>query len=192
MQKREETILIIPKQIFQDPELIALPIEKLFLCPLNERYVKAQIKFLCDKTIDVDDMMQKQVLQGDPAFFDKRNKFVVLSDINEKFIKMVAELLEYNDDQLQRGNWEYTEYSMRGGTWHPEDLFLESESNRKHAQWNELNVEFNPWKPGIGNPYMTKDNPYPFPAWRFNPRYLQEFENNGEDRRVAINRKLGY
>lgn len=192
MQKGKPHILIIPKQIFDDNNMMKMTLEKLYVTPLNKRYVKSQIKFACGQDIDVTAIMDRQVYDGDDCFCDKRNKFQVLSDINEKIIKETIEILKYSDHHLQRGNWEYTEYSMRGDTWHPEDLFLESESNRKVPQWQELDVEFNPWKPNVGNPYMTESNPYPYPAWRLNPRHYASIDNNGEDRRTQINKKIPY
>lgn len=55
-------------------------------------------------------------------------------------------------------NNNYTNYSMRGGVWHPEDLFMESESNRQHAYWKPLEVRFDPSQRGPGNKFTTSFN----------------------------------
>lgn len=184
------SVLLIPRKIFEDPALQEAALEKLYLMPVNIRYVNAQIKYLCGMNFDASELMQDEVFKADSRFHDKRKKFVVLSDLNESMIFHAAEIAKQEDRHYERGDWQYTDWSFRGNAWHPEDLFLESEGNREHGHWKPVSVEFDPQRPGIGNPYSKTG--YNIPYWRLNPRHYAPLEQNCEDRRVQIPRRIGY
>lgn len=79
--------------------------------------------------------------------------------LNDDFYRQGGDdLREESDGENQYSEYGYSAFSMRGGTWHPEDLFMESASNRNQAYWRPVEVRFNPLERGPGNKWTRTCN----------------------------------
>ena len=186
-------------------------VKKMYLSPINIRYVKSQIVYAVNGVVTkdtsgqplfqitkeqlgfIDDFMHNQIIRETGRSpieeLHKLNKHIIIN--TAKQIVEEPNMLNENYDKewglMPRGNWEYTEYSFRGDTWHPEDLFMESGANRNNAYWKPLEVRFNPSENKWRNTYGYDFNPN-----EIYKRHYDTIENNTEDRRVQVPRRLFY
>ncbi len=178
-------------------------IKKMYISDINIRYVKSQIIYairelspglsVCaDNLKFINKIMAEQNLKkycDTIQDLHKLNKKIIL----ETAIQIVDEpnMINENYDKdlgiMTRGNYEYTDYSFRGGVWHPEDLFLESEENRNNSYWQPLDVRYDPRNGKFKKLYGVNVNPN-----EIYKRHYDTIENNTEDRRVNNNRPIRY
>lgn len=115
----------------------------------------------------------------------------------ENFYELDPEIGEFN-----RRDYEYGASAYSDGTWHPENLFTESEHNRKykHHQDTWVSINADPGATGLGHMY---NKPYyahkgSIPHWQYSMCTRPYERDNGEslreggmsDRRMQI--PLGY
>ena len=201
------TIFFNKMEILAPPCFIKKPegVKKMYLSPVNIRYVKSQIIYAIHETSTlrvkpeqlafIENVMHGQDIrpgkQSDLMELHKLNKHIIINTAKQITDEpnMLNENWDKNWGEMPRGNWEYTEYSFRGGIWHPEDLFMESAANRAVPYWKPLEVRFDPRDPN--GKYMTHY------GYNINPseifyRHYDRLENNAEDRRVEIPRRVYY
>lgn len=115
------------------------------------------------------------------------NPIIDLHEINKSVIQEIAKqiitdpgLINSVYDRTFLGKVEmvdygYSEYSFRGGTWHPEDLFTESANNRKNPYFKNFEVWIDPNAVQPGN-RVRYDNggKSPIPYWQ-NPNKRRNY-----------------
>ena len=169
-------------------------LRKLYLEPENIRYVKVQVLYALKKMTNFKITMCQLKFLDDYMFYQKlkesdesillqlhrANKEVILSTANQISSEpnMIDEKYDKEFGIMPRKNYEYSEYSFRGGSWHPEDLFMENIPNRKTNYWDDREVYFTP-----------RNGVQPYEVFK---RHYAEIENNTEDRRTEIPRPVYY
>lgn len=138
-----------------------------------------------------------------------RNPIMELHYINLDFLITHAEMLvqnpttiidkfkNWNDDKSSYDDYapdyEYGAESWNDGTWHPEHLFTNSESNRRAGYWKREEVEI--WNGPIGYPGVdniesnaikTADMRSGSGLNNLDPEALERFETNYEDPNIYI------
>ena len=178
---------------------------KMFMHPENRLYVKTQVRYALkmygmDIKISrlhfLDEFMLAKIIHKAPDTFPENvnylheiNLELILETANQ--IKDEPNILDENYDKnfgyTERPQYGYSEYSFRGDTWHPEDLFTESKANRNISYLNNMCVTMNPLERG---PWNKNFKCYNFDPANIYPRYYDQAESNCEDRRTQINRVL--
>ena len=113
-----------------------------------------------------------------------KNNISNLSNLNLEFLtitiknliqdpnNMIPDLKYYNweTNKIEKTNWDYDSSSYSDGTWHPEDLFINSENNRNNPYWKpiEINFDSDPQAKGLGHKYNDKiyGEKNQFPIWQ--------------------------
>lgn len=186
-------------------------INALYKHRINRNYVKAQVTHACKhygrdikitRLAFLDDyMLQKIIVDTDVPLetLHELNLEIILETAKQLADEpnLIDENLDNTWGLMRRGESEYTEYSMRGDTWHPEDLFMENTANRKKA-YSAANTADAMYTTDLcaGTVEIKSRKFKQFPG-NFNPgnsypRYFDKVENNCEDRRTQINKKLYY
>jgi hypothetical protein len=194
-------------------------IYKYYWHPENIRYIKAQIIFAIEN-MEKENHAISGILRREPHKLDfldneirkqtvlEQYELPLKSRLHNKNVEMIFRTSQqlYNepsmisdifdrlgdDGEPEYSNYGLSAYSFRGGQYHPEDIFMESVTNRKKKYWEPLDVEFNPWKRGPGNHWTDEVNPLPFNPYRVHNRFFAPVEKNCEDRRVNIPTRLPY
>lgn len=188
---QQKTKLVIPKQYYKNN---SGTVEKLYKDPINLKYIKCQIYFaVCHMQCTG----ARDLIKENPRLLDfiddfvleqniidrKMDKLHMLHKLNTEFIIETAKQI-CSDPQLLvniegTGEYEITDYSFRGGVYHPEDIFMESSANRRAGYFKEYNVSFDPNVRSAGNKFRNEDGT----GWDVNPyeiyrrNYSNDFNN---------------
>lgn len=72
--------------------------------------------------------------------FNTENPVRRLHIVNTTFLKQAAKAIADAPVIKETAQWEYGDASWADGTWHPEQLFTNSERNRKSGYWSEWSL----------------------------------------------------
>lgn len=177
--------VLAPICFIKNPE----DVKKMYISPINIRYIKSQIIFAVRELDEKSEInyeflgfINNLVMSKNLVY--SSNNITELHKLNKEIILSTAyQLINEPDmlDDIKRSNYKYSDYSFRGGKWHPEDLFLPTTSYYQPLEVrSKTEGKFDKFY-GI--------NIMPNEVFR---RYYDSIENNGEDRRVNIPKRVFY
>jgi len=151
------------------------------------RFPEARKRVIAELTIDKLQPLEEMFLQKRFWEFSAKTYPVLdLHEINKQVIlgatQMILEdpslfSLDYERNFEKTRDYEYSEYSFRGGKWHPEDLIFDSAHNRKNPYFKQFDIwlDLSPDGRGPGNRYKydLEQTKYDKRGYKFTPSKRQ-------------------